>query len=108
MGGAGSTRCPLLLREQAGLADSLQGLTAALSEKKDKTGNISRFLSLVKRNLSFEDLIRDVLNTFIQKIVVNEVDKNSEQRVQKIDINYQYSAFKQLRAVFSINQEVYP
>ena len=63
--------------EQAGLADSIQKLSAALSEKKDKTANISRFLNLVKRNLSFEDLPRDVLNTFIQKIVVHEVDKSS-------------------------------
>lgn len=75
---------------QAGLADSIQELTAALSEKKDKTANISRFLSLVKRNLSFEDLTRDVLNTFIQKIVVHEVDKSSGQRVQKINIYYNF------------------
>lgn len=76
--------------EQAGLADSIQELSAALSEKKDKTANISRFLSLVKRNLSFGDLTRDVLNTFIQKIVVHEVDKSSGQRVQKIDIYYNF------------------
>ena len=76
--------------EQAGLADSIQELTAALSEKRDKTANISRFLSLVKRNLSFEDLTRDVLNTFIQKIVVHEVDKSSGQRVQKINIYYNF------------------
>lgn len=65
--------------EQAWLADSIQKLTVALSEKKDKTANISRFLSLVKRNLSFEDLTRDVLNTFIQKIVVHEMDKSSHE-----------------------------
>ena len=76
--------------EQAGFADSIQKLTAALSEKKDKTANISRFLSLVKRNLSFEDLTRDVLNTFIQKIVVHEVDKSSGRRVQNIDIYYNF------------------
>ena len=76
--------------EQAGLSESIQQLTALLSEKKDKTANISRFLSLVKRNLSFEDLTRDVLNTFIQKIVVHEVDKSSGQRVQKIDIYYNF------------------
>lgn len=33
----------------------------------------------MKRNLSFEDLTRDVLNTFIQKIVVHEVDKSSHE-----------------------------
>ncbi|MDO4333973.1 MAG: DUF4368 domain-containing protein [Eubacteriales bacterium] len=59
-------------------------------EKKDKTANISRFLSLVKRNLSFEDLTHDVLNAFIHKIVVYEVDKSSGSRVQKIDIYYNF------------------
>ena len=76
--------------EQSGLSDSIQQLTVALSEKKDKTANINRFLSLVKRNLSFEDLTRDVLNTFIQKIVVHEVDESNGQRVQKIDIYYNF------------------
>ncbi len=76
--------------EQAGLTESIQALSAALAEKKDKTENISRFLSMVKRNLSFEELTRDVLNTFIQKIVVYEVDKSSGHRVQKIDIYYNF------------------
>ena len=76
--------------EQAGLTASIQALSAALLEKKDKTTNISRFLSLVKRNLSFEDLTHDVLNAFIHKIVVYEVDKSSGSRVQKIDIYYNF------------------
>ena len=66
--------------EQAGLADNIQELTAALSEKKDKTANISHFLSLVNA-ISFEDFDPRCAEHLHQKIVVHEVDKSSGQRV---------------------------
>ena len=62
-----------------------------IAQKTDKTINIDRFMNLVKKNTSFEELTPTLLNTFIEKILVHEVEVNAEgQKRQEIEIVYNF------------------
>jgi len=76
--------------EQSELAKSIAVLSASITSQKNKAINVKRFLNLVKKNLSFEELTPEILNTFIEKILVHEVDKSTGKRVQKIEIVYNF------------------
>ena len=52
-----------------------------------KVGN---FISLVRRYTSFEELTAPMLNEYIEKIVVYEADKSSGERVQDVDIYFNF------------------
>ena len=60
--------------EQKGLEETIKELSEQISQKTDKTINIDRFMKLVKKHTSFEELTPTLLNTFIEKILVHEVE----------------------------------
>lgn len=76
--------------EQKKLEASVKELSAVLSRRKDKTVNVSRFFNIIKKSLASEGLISDILNTFIEKIIVHEADKSTDKRVHKIEIVYNF------------------
>ena len=48
-------------------------------------------MKLVKKNTSFEELTPTLLNTFIEKILVHEIEVDAEgKRSQKIEIVYNF------------------
>lgn len=52
--------------------------------------NVDRFLHLVRRHRSFDELTTSMLNEFVQKILVHKPDKSSGERVQKVDIWFNF------------------
>ena len=77
--------------EQKGLEGTIRELSEQIAQKTDKTINIDRFMNLVKKNTSFEELTPTLLNTFIEKILVHEVEVNAEgQKRQEIEIVYNF------------------
>jgi hypothetical protein len=76
--------------EQKKLEGSIASLSAMVDSQKKKAVSVNRFLMLVKKNLSFEELTPEILNTFIEKILIHEVDKSTGRRVQKIEIVYNF------------------
>lgn len=77
--------------EQKGLEETIKALSEQISQKTDKTINIDRFMKLVKKHTSFEELTPTLLNTFIEKILVYEVEVDAEgQKRQKIEIVYNF------------------
>lgn len=77
--------------EQKGLEETIKGLSEQISQKTDKTINIDRFMKLVKKHTSFEELTPTLFNTFIEKILVHEVEVDAEgQKRQKIEIVYNF------------------
>lgn len=77
--------------EQKGLEETIKELSEQISQKTDKTINIDRFMKLVKKHTSFEELTPTLLNTFIEKILVHEVEVDAEgQKRQKIEIVYNF------------------
>ena len=57
---------------------------AADNEKTDK------FIALVRKYTSFEELTTPMLNEFVQKIYVHAPDKSSGRRVQEVDVHLNY------------------
>ena len=49
-----------------------------------------RFVSLVRRYTSFDELTTPMLNEFIEKVVVHEADKSTGDRRQKVDIYFNF------------------
>lgn len=77
--------------EQKGLEGTIRELSEQIAQKTDKTINIDRFMKLVKKNTSFEELTPTLLNTFIEKILVHEIEVDAEgKRSQKIEIVYNF------------------
>ena len=77
--------------EQKGLEGTIKELSEQIAQKTDKTINIDRFMKLVKKNTSFEELTPTLLNTFIEKILVHEIEVDAEgKRSQKIEIVYNF------------------
>ena len=77
--------------EQKGLEGTIKELSEQITQKTDKTINIDRFMKLVKKYTSFEELTPTLLNTFIEKILVHEVEIDAEgKKHQEIEIVYNF------------------
>ena len=59
----------------------------AFSADNEKT---DKFIALVRKYTSFEELTTPMLNEFVQKIYVHAPDKSSGRRVQEVDVHLNY------------------
>lgn len=76
--------------EQAELKKLNAVLEAEIAAFEADSQNVDRFLQLVRRHRSFEELTTPMLNEFVQKILVHKPDKSSGERVQKVDIWFNF------------------
>ena len=78
-------------REQAELKDRAALLRAELSKEQEATVNAEKFMGIVKKHTSFEELTPTLLREFVEKIVVHECsyDENKNRR-QEIEIYYSF------------------
>ena len=67
--------------------EQLTAQIAAFNEDSEKS---SRFIELVRRYTEYDELTTPILNSFVNKIVVHEADKSSGQRVQDVDIYFNF------------------
>jgi hypothetical protein len=49
-----------------------------------------RFIDLVRCYTEYDELTTPILNSFISKVVVHEADKSSGERVQDVDVYFQF------------------
>jgi len=49
-----------------------------------------RFIEIVKRYTEFSELTNAMLNEFVEKILVHEADKSSGERVQQVEIHFNF------------------
>lgn len=77
-------------QEQAGLEESISGLQAELAEYDADTNNVEAFLILSKKYTGFSELTTPMINEFIEKIVVHEVDWSSGEKVQEVEIYFKF------------------
>ena len=77
--------------EQRQVREHAAELQAELSKAQEASVNAERFMNIVRRHISFEELTHTLLREFIEKIVVHECsyDEN-EVRHQRIDIYYSF------------------
>ena len=77
-------------REQAALEKSRQEMQTVIDNCEAQKLNIDNFLKLVHKYTVPDKLFPELLNAFVEKIMVHEADKSSGHRVQQIDIHYNF------------------
>ena len=77
--------------EQRQVREHAAELQAELSKAQEASVNAERFMNIVRRHISFEELTPTLLREFIEKIVVHECsyDENKRRR-QEIEIYYSF------------------
>ena len=77
--------------EQRQVREHAAELQAELSKAQEASVNAERFMNIVRRHISFEELTPTLLREFIEKIVVHECsyDENKNRR-QEIEIYYSF------------------
>ena len=77
--------------EQKELKERAAAIRAELSKAQEATVNAEKFMNVVRKNTSFEELTPTLLREFVEKIVVHECsyDENGTRR-QDIDIYYSF------------------
>jgi DNA invertase Pin-like site-specific DNA recombinase len=76
--------------EQASLKQQLEPLRAELDTYITDNEKTGKFISLVRRYRDFDELTTPMLNEFIDKIFVHEPNRSSGERVQDVDIQFNF------------------
>ena len=76
--------------EQSALEQEAAGLKEGITARAEDGMRAQRFVSLVRRYTSFDELTAPMLNEFIEKVVVHEADKSTGDRRQKVDIYFNF------------------
>ena len=77
-------------QEQAKLKQSIENLSVIVHAAQTQAVNIQNFLKIVKKYTQPTELTPALLREFVEKIVVHAPDKSSGQRVQRIDVHYNF------------------
>lgn len=77
-------------QEQADLKNSVKELRELVSTMETEEVNIQSFLKIVKKYTEPTELTPLLLHEFVEKIVVHAPDRSSGQRVQQIDVHYNF------------------
>lgn len=76
--------------EQERLKQEIEALTAEVSDADTEATNVSKLIAVTKKYTCIDELTPEILNTFVDKIVVHECEKIDGKRTQDIDIYYSY------------------
>ena len=76
--------------EQEQLKHEIETLKAEVSEADTEATNVSKLIAITKKYTRIDELTPEILNTFVDKIVVHECEKKDGKRTQDIDIYYSY------------------
>jgi DNA invertase Pin-like site-specific DNA recombinase len=77
-------------REQTDLEAQNEQLTAEITAFNEDSEKSERFIDLVRCYTEYDELTTPILNSFISKVVVHEADKSSGERVQDVDVYFQF------------------
>ena len=88
-------------QEQAELTTSVQTLRKELAAAQESTGNAEKFLRLVRKYTEPKELTTVMVHELIDKIIVHAPDKSSRERIQQIDIRYNFIGEVEFSAVYA-------
>lgn len=82
-------------QEQVALKERVAQLQAELDKAQEASANVEKFMNVVRKYTSFEELTPTLLREFVEKIVVHEAvaldgKRRGKQRTQKIEIYYSF------------------
>lgn len=76
--------------EQEQLKLEIEALTAEVSEADTEVTNVAKLIAITKKYTRIDELTPEILNAFVDKIVVHDRVKQDGKRTQAIDIYYSY------------------
>ena len=76
--------------EQKQLEQEIETLTAEVGEADTEVTNVSKLIAVTKKYTRIEELTPEILNAFVDKIVIHERVKQNGKRTQAVDIYYSY------------------
>ena len=76
--------------EQKQLEQEIEMLTAEVGEADTEVTNVSKLIAVTKKYTRIEELTPEILNAFVDKIVIHERVKQDGKRTQAVDIYYSY------------------
>ena len=76
--------------EQADLQNELEQLQQEVQQDEKQTINVERFLTIVEKYTHLTELTPEILQEFVDKIIVHAPDKSSGRRLQEIEIIYNH------------------
>ena len=85
-----SKMCLTYEQEQKELVASTDELEKEMELYGAKEVNVKSFLKMVRSYIEPEQLTPEVLRMFVEKIVLHEGDSSSGQRIQQVDIYYNF------------------
>jgi hypothetical protein len=77
-------------KERADLTEQNSKMQAELSEFQTDSENAERFLHLARRYTEFNELTAQILNEFVDRVVIYPTDKSQPKRSRNIDIYLNY------------------
>ena len=85
-----SRMCSTYEKEQKELEASTAELQKAMETCSSKETDVNSFLKVVRSYTEPERLTPEILRMFVEKIVLHEGDSSSGQRIQQVDIHYNF------------------
>ena len=76
--------------QQKELEQEIERLTAEVSQTDMEITNVSKLIAVTKKYTRIDELTPEILNAFVDKIVVHEREKKDGKRTQAVDIYYSY------------------
>ena len=76
--------------EQAGLERQIEEIQKEMDGMDSQKARADRFVALVKKYSDYSEITTTMLNEFVEKIVVHEADKSTGDRIQKVDIYFNF------------------
>ena len=76
--------------EQGQLKREIEALTAEVSQADMVVTNVAKLIAVTKKYTRIDELTPEILNAFVDKIVIHEREKKDGKRTQQIDIYYSY------------------
>lgn len=72
--------------EQGQLKREIEALTAEVSQADMEVTNVAKLIAVTKKYTRIDELTPEILNAFVDKIVIHEREKKDGKRTQQIDI----------------------
>ena len=76
--------------EQGQLKREIEALTAEVSQADMEVTNVAKLIAVTKKYTRIDELTPEILNAFVDKIVIHERENKDGKRTQQIDIDYSY------------------
>lgn len=68
----------------------IQTLRESLAETEQDKERLSKFIKIVKRYSEVQELTPEILNSFVEKIIISETECYAERKMQEVKIIYKF------------------